>query len=253
MSLAPKIDEIHFRRETWLSDSIQDTIIQIPGYNIARKDRLIGGVCLYIKENISYEVLNDCHDPSLEVLWVKLKPNRLPRGFSSLVVATVYHPPSANPSIMIEYLLDKLSFIESSLHNCGIILLGDFNRLDVSRVKRQFRLKQMVNFSTRGSRTLDLFLTNLSNYYMAPEKLAPYGLSDHFTVLFKPKSRGSVSKGKQVRNVRDLRPSSRAAMSSFVSEIDWSILDYTIHVKANYLHLNPLSILGWIFCCPLRL
>lgn len=42
MSLAPKIDEIHFRRETWLSDSIQDTIIQIPGYNIARKDRLIG-------------------------------------------------------------------------------------------------------------------------------------------------------------------------------------------------------------------
>jgi hypothetical protein len=126
---------------------------------------------------------------------------------------------------MIEYLLDKLSFIESSLHNCGIILLGDFNRLDVSRVKRQFRLKQMVNFSTRGSRTLDLFLTNLSNYYMAPEKLAPFGLSDHFTVLFKPKSRGSVSKGKQVRKVRDLRPSRRAAMSSFVSEIDWSILD----------------------------
>jgi hypothetical protein len=53
MSLAPKIDEIRHSvvstnidiasfTETWLSDSIQDTIIQIPGYNIARKDRLIG-------------------------------------------------------------------------------------------------------------------------------------------------------------------------------------------------------------------
>ena len=60
MSLAPKIDEIRHCvleanvdfacfTETWLSDSVGDNAIQIPGYNIARKDRVIGqhgGVCL---------------------------------------------------------------------------------------------------------------------------------------------------------------------------------------------------------------
>ena len=50
MSLAPKIDEIrHFMlnssvdygcfTETWLSDLIPDNVINIPGYNVTRKDR----------------------------------------------------------------------------------------------------------------------------------------------------------------------------------------------------------------------
>ena len=59
MSITPKIDEIRSVvldkkidiaafTETWLRDSIQDTIIDIPGYQIYRKDRnggSHGGVC----------------------------------------------------------------------------------------------------------------------------------------------------------------------------------------------------------------
>ncbi|CAB3993338.1 Hypothetical predicted protein [Paramuricea clavata] len=35
---------------------------------------------------------NDDH----EVLWCLLRPKRLPRGFSHIIAAVVYHPPDAN-------------------------------------------------------------------------------------------------------------------------------------------------------------
>ena len=92
MSITPKIDEIKSVvldlkiyiaafTETWLRDSIQDTIIDLPGYQIYRKDRnggLRGGVCSYVRGGIRATILNDLHRPTLEVLWIKLRPKRFP-------------------------------------------------------------------------------------------------------------------------------------------------------------------------------
>lgn len=44
--------------------------------------------------NIKYRVLDElncCRDH--EILWLYLRPTRLPKGVSCLVVAVVYHPP----------------------------------------------------------------------------------------------------------------------------------------------------------------
>ena len=83
MSITPKIDEIRSVvldlkidiaafTETWLRDSILDTIIDIPGYQIYRKDRngeLHSGVCTYVSDGIRTTILNDLHRLTLEVLW----------------------------------------------------------------------------------------------------------------------------------------------------------------------------------------
>ena len=111
MSLAPKIDEISTSllnhevdvvcfTETWLSEMVPGNTINILGYNIVRKDRVNGrrgGVCSYINDSIPFEIIN-YHDTSnrCEVLWMKARPTRLPRGFSSLIIGTIYHPPSAD-------------------------------------------------------------------------------------------------------------------------------------------------------------
>ncbi len=59
--------------------------------------------------------------------------------------------------------------------NCGIIFMGDLNRLRTSSsISHLFILKQLVNFPTRGERTLDVIL-----------KMAPFGLSDHFMIFKK--------------------------------------------------------------------
>ena len=93
--------------ETWLKDSINDSVVGISGYNIIRRtNRLHGDVVLYVKDSIKFSILRDYEFPDhkdLKVLWVKITPNRLPLGYSCLVIGTVYHPP---PPAKDEPLLD---------------------------------------------------------------------------------------------------------------------------------------------------
>ena len=121
MSLAPKIDEIRTLAlefnldlvcvtETWLRETISDNSIQISrwgtcaqaslgfqilGYFLLRRDRFSdshGGVCIYISEQIQYEHLIDYQSVGEEVLWVKLRPNRLPPGMSCILIGIIYQP-----------------------------------------------------------------------------------------------------------------------------------------------------------------
>ncbi len=123
MSLSPKIDEIRLYvqdhdpdimcfTETWLKDNVESSVIHITNYILVRKDRIYaqhGGVCLYIKESIPFTVVREYErDISIEVLWCKLSPRRLPRGFSYLVVGVVYHPLTADDEQMFNYLITIL-------------------------------------------------------------------------------------------------------------------------------------------------
>ena len=239
MSLAPKIDEVCHSvlqtdvdlacfTETWLTDFVHDNDIQIPGYNVVRRDRLIGqhgGVCLYVKESIPFEILSQYHNDQFEVLWVKARPHKLPRGLSCIIIGSIYHPPSANDRNMIDFLTEQLSLIESTYYNCGLILLGDFNNLNCHRLNNHFSLKQLVKFPTRGRRTLDLILTNLAKFYLPPVKLPPFGLSDHFTILSTPKHKVAGRTKYDISEVRNQHPRNKAAISTFITEFDWSILD----------------------------
>ena len=85
--------------------------------------------------------------------------------FSHLIVATVYHPPTADDNVLINHITDTLSKIESTMPHAAIIIAGDFNCLNINQITNQFRLKQLVKFPTRGERTLDLILTNLAKFY----------------------------------------------------------------------------------------
>jgi hypothetical protein len=95
MSLASKIDEVRHSvlqltdvdlacfTETWLTDFVHDNVIQIPGYNVVRRDRLIGQhgeVCLYVKESIPFEILSQYHNDQFEVLWVNCSFSQIAEG-----------------------------------------------------------------------------------------------------------------------------------------------------------------------------
>ena len=92
MSLAPKINEIAFTikqrdidvalfAETWLKNTIPDDPINITGYQLFRRDRQHqdhGGVCLYVKNSIQCSLLPELFSDVHEVIWVSLRPCRLP-------------------------------------------------------------------------------------------------------------------------------------------------------------------------------
>lgn len=235
MSLSPKIDEVRHEAqnanydlicitESWLQNHIPDSVVSIDGFNLVRLDRkelTHGGVCLFVKESISFSIIQDLQDENLEVLWLDLRPNRLPRGISNIVIAVIYHPPKANNSSMLNYLTTCLSEIESRFNNCGLILLGDLNHLDITKLKSNYSLKQIVHFPTRGRNFLDKILTNLRDHYDTPIKKSPFGLSDLLSVEVQPKVRpkNTTNKITTVKS-RNLKPSTRLAMRSYLEQVD---------------------------------
>ncbi len=125
---------------------------------------------------------------------------------------------------MLDYLLKSISLIEVQYPNSGTILLGDFNMLDTSRLRNNFKLKQVIKFPTREQNKLDLILTNLNSYYDTPIKLSPFGLSDHVTVEVQPKVKPENSQTKISIKTRDLRPTKRLAMRFYLQKIDLQAL-----------------------------
>ncbi|XP_022780073.1 uncharacterized protein LOC111321455 [Stylophora pistillata] len=220
LSLAPKIDELRHVvqnanldciciTETWLRSSIHDNVVALEGFNIMRRDRIEsehGGVCMYIKDTIDFTALAELQEPSFEMLWAKLRPFRLPRECNSIVVGTLYHPPSASDPAIMEYLIKCLSTIKSCYPNCGILIAGDFDRLQITRLRNNFQLKQIVHFPTRGRTTLDLILANISEYYQDPIERLPFGLSGHASIELQPKERAHVKQPTITIKTRDLRP-----------------------------------------------
>jgi hypothetical protein len=98
LDLVLKMNEIDLAgiTETWLNSNILDSCVNIQGYNIVRNDRTEkrgGGVCVFVKSSIPFVTLPNLGCPNHECLWVKLRPYRLPREISCIIVCVLYNPP----------------------------------------------------------------------------------------------------------------------------------------------------------------
>ena len=113
-----------------------------------------------------------------------------------------------------------MSSIETRYSNCGLCLVGDFNRLQTTRLRNNYNLKQIVHFPTRGKRTLDLVLTNLQDHYETPTQRPPLGLSDHMSIEVQPKARIKSNSSTTTIQSRDMRPSKRLAMRTYLEGVD---------------------------------
>ena len=91
MSLVPTLSEVQelllrekAEIESWLKHYISDSVVNIEGYNLKRKDRQSrdhGGLCIYIKEDTKYQLVENltCCDDH-DIIWVTFMPTRSPRG-----------------------------------------------------------------------------------------------------------------------------------------------------------------------------
>ena len=197
-------------------------------------------------------ILSNIISPSFEVLWLKLRPRKLPRGISLIILGAKYHPLGSYDLPMIDYLIDSLTKVETMYSNCGIVLMGDLNRLTTSSISRSFKLKQLVNFPTRGERTLDVMLTNIPQFYDTPEKLAPFGLSDHFTISLFLKVRNFNKNKSRVVKLRDTRPSNRIALGRGLSTIYWSCLDLINSCEEKLAFFNKITSDSLNFIMPVK-
>ena len=146
--------------ETWLTNNIPNSVVNISDHTLVRKDRNLdkrgGSVCAYIKSSIGFTTIDELNASSFETLWIYVRPNRLPRGFSCLIIGIIYHPPQDDDASFTEHLISSLDTALNKYPNAGIMLVGDFNRLNYRVISNHFNLRQTVKNPTRGAAILDL-------------------------------------------------------------------------------------------------
>ena len=131
--LLPKCDQIEIFcvenkidvmaiNETKLDPQINDSEIQLTGYNIIRKGRIKfgGGVFLYIKNHLNFRVRTDLMPEQLENIVIEIfKPNSV-----SIFISTWYRPANS-PVELFDSFESVLEEIDAT--NGEIYVLGDLN------------------------------------------------------------------------------------------------------------------------------
>ena len=135
---------------------------------------------MYVRSSLSYELISLPLSPGFKsnVLCCRILT-------MSVIIIAVYHPYWSNNSVHQQFLDYLQECFDMCLTKFGkrhqLILCGDVNGLTqhYSSFLSSNNLNQIINFSTRGANTLDIFATTSSSDYLQPIKLSPLGRSDH--------------------------------------------------------------------------
>ena len=160
--------------ETWATDSIGDSELNLDGYTMLRKDRVPGvklkggGVLLYIKNIFNVVLREDFSSTNFpESIWCDLEI-----GGEKTLVGVCYRPPDSN-RIQDEAMFGD--FCRAS--NEKVLIMGDFNFADLDWSKPETLddshslinclndnfLVQCVDSATRGTNYLDLIFVSEEN------------------------------------------------------------------------------------------
>ena len=112
--------------ETFLGPDITNDQIEIPGYDVYRKDRNRngGGVCIYIKTTIPHKHVLEFNSQEHESIWLEVYLGKFKH-----LVGTFYRPPGQNAAQVDLFLGAFQTCIDLAhrRHYTSINLLGDFN------------------------------------------------------------------------------------------------------------------------------
>lgn len=240
--------------ETWLSDSIPTSIIDIPEFKTYRCDRGSrgGGLLLYVHGSLKstrLELIDRLNYPDFEQLWVSITFNKKMK----IAVAVVYRPSSVPVQCMSD-LDTMIRYIQLNVTN-HIIVTGDFNIdmmpgrsscVALDHLLNDLSLTQLINEPTRvtgsSGTCIDLIIVN-DSLPVTSSGVLECSLSDHFATtctvdISVPTS--SISR----RVVRDFSRFDRDAFTDDLTATNWrnvySIED--INDKTDYFNFCILNL-----------
>ncbi len=118
-----------------------------------------------------------CSD--LEMLFINCKPFYSPWEICLIILVSVYIHPQAHVSLTLHKLADQITDIEQKHPDSVLIILGDFNKANLSHELPKYR--QHVTCPTRDSNILDHCYTTIKDAFHSVPRAA-LGLSDHCLV-----------------------------------------------------------------------
>lgn len=172
--------------ETWIDETVTNSEIKIPGYNVIRKDRNKngGGVCMYIITGVAYNQRTDLAHDSLEAIWCDiLLPKTKP-----FIIGCCYRPPKQ--TYFVELLEECISKVGSEME---VLILGDMN-ICVSKklgylynkymnIQNMYSMSQLINEITRETKTSATILDHIicsRKEKISQHGVLPIGISDHY-------------------------------------------------------------------------
>ena len=226
--------------ESWLSDSIPDTmLINTNQYHVFRRDRTSstgGGVCAFV-------------DKKFTVYEVEVKQNvelvAFDMVFSDIKYRFIvcYRKPSYD-ALAREYMVTLISCLSTLCSvNYSVTLIGDFNLPNVNwndssttalsdevhipfiEFTREFGFEQYVSEATRNNNILDIVLVNDPLMVVDCKVNAPLGNSDHDIVEFRlalADNIGDVHDDMERTCVYDFDHADYEALNMFMSSVDWT-------------------------------
>ena len=214
--------------ETWLKNYIADESVSINGFYCERRDRVnrrAGCVACYVKNDVLYSRIVELEDQSFEVLWLKIMPKKLPRAFSCIILACIYHPREANSAAMRDHVINGVDSVVRKHPNCGVLLTGDFNQLNDTFFKNTLQVRPDIKSTNTWSINTRQDMDNMSPVYDEPITLSELGSSDHNIVLLRPTRGHSLEKGSLVRvTIRCMSSDNRAKFSAMLSVVKWETM-----------------------------
>ena len=259
-SLVPKIEEVRcvieklefdlfVVVESWISDSVLVSAIDIPGYNVLLKNRSTnnhGGIALYYKKelNIKELITNTCTE-GIETLTFMLHFNSKRFG-----ICSVYRPPNV--------LYSNLTTLEQLIAEIyprvdNVILLGDVNcdfltpskpeTVYLQSVFDSFGITQMVTKPTRVTKNsqtlLDVIAVDDKTIIHTTDVTVPIGTSDHCVafadlIYQKPKYK------ERTVTFRDFSKFNLHYFEKDIQNIDWPSIQvlHNIDDKVDFLSAN---------------
>ena len=255
--------------ETWLTEVMPDSFLNISEYNLVRWDRKWceigsnvvkrgGGVALYIKEELTFSQQGlgqyNVSNKNIECLWIKI----LRENAKDIIVGIVYRPPGGNVEMFCDYLKNTMEEIGNNF-NKEIFILGDFNLnylntndpnvkhlLDFEQLNG---LKQLIANPTRGLNCIDLLFSNSND--IATAGVYPINISDHDMIFVTKKK--AYNKRKKVRFVgRSYRNYNRDILQTQLRNAPWE--EYWQLRDPNQCWSFILKTIETVLCvlCPLR-
>ena len=112
--------------ETWLKPEVKDSelLVNFPGYSVLRRDRLnrkCGGVCVFVRDDISAECISSYDNEVCELLVLKIHS-------LDTILAVIYRPPDTRLSEFSPVLTELervLADLPSPIPN--VVMMGDLN------------------------------------------------------------------------------------------------------------------------------
>ena len=153
----------------------------------------------------------------------------------------MYRPPgqsTENNVDMTEYLPTCLDSFLIDRPSYGIVIAGDFNKLNLSHLCNRFDLKKHVTAPTRGNNILDQYCTNMHNCFKPSPTSSPNGPSDHQCLLLTSAvMQKTPAKSKRIRL---LTTGNRNALSVRIIQEDWTSIYNAQDIDEKFENLNSI-------------